>query len=173
MRYVRRLSTQESQQLVDALEGWKDADEVRRVRAVRLSSKGWTIQQIADVLDVCCRSVRNWISRCEKDGLVGLKTKPRSGRPPKVDQDYRRLLERTAGTPPRQMRLPFSRWTLPRLNRYMEKETGISITDRWLSEVLHQLGFSYKRPKHNLSHKRDDELYEAKKSELVVLKKGL
>jgi transposase len=173
MRYVRELSEQETRQLMDALKSWNDAAEVRRARAVRLSSKGWKIQRIAEALNVCRRSVRNWLDRYEEGGLGGLKTRPGSGRPPKVDQHYRQVLERTVQTPPRQMGLPFSRWTLSRLVAHMAKETGVSISQRWLSEVLDRMGFSYKRPRHDLSHKRDQELYEAKKDELVGLKKGL
>ena len=84
MRYVWRLSTEQTQELVDVLDSWKDAGEVRRARAVCLSSKGYTIKESAEVLDVCFRSVRNWIRRYEKGGLAKLKTQPKSERPSPV-----------------------------------------------------------------------------------------
>jgi transposase len=173
MRFVRQLSEEENRELVEALENWDDAEEVRRVRAVRLSSKGWTIHHIAEALDVCRRSVRNWINWYEKDGLEGLKTSYSPGRPSKADQHYRDVLARTAETPPRQMGYPFSRWTLSRLATHMEKKTGVSLNPCHLSVVLKDLGFTYKRPRHDLSHRRDAKLYERKKSELQDLKKGL
>ncbi|NIM05145.1 MAG: IS630 family transposase, partial [Armatimonadetes bacterium] len=119
------------------------------------------------------RTVRDWIDRYEEDGLEGLRTAPRSGRPPKADESYRKLLEEVVETPPRQMGYPFNCWTLERLARHMERETGVSLHYRYLSEVLDGLGFVYKRPRHDLTHKRDQKLYRKKKRQLEELKKGL
>lgn len=173
MRFVRQLSEQQRGQLLEALQNWDDASEVRRVRAIRLSSKGWTVEHISEALDVCRRSVRNWINWYERDGLEGLKTSYSPGRPAKADEHYREVLERSVETAPREMGYPFSRWTLSRLATHMKKQTGVSLNPCYLSEVLKDLGFTYKRPRHDLSHKRDRQLYEQKKSELQDLKKGL
>lgn len=173
MRFVRELSERETAQLVGALEGWDEPAEVRRARAVRLSQKGWTVPQIADALDVCRRSVRNWFDWYEGRGLEGLKTDPRPGRPPKADAAYRERLAETVETPPREMGYPFSRWTLKRLAAHMKKETGVSLHHCYLREVLLDMGFVYKRPRHDLSHRRYQKLYERKKAELEDLKKGL
>lgn len=173
MRFVGELSEQETVELIEALEGWDDPAEVRRARAVRLSQKGWTVPQIADALDVCRRSVRNWFDWYEQRGLEGLRTDPRSGRPPKADASYRERLAQTVETPPREMGYGFSRWTLERLSLHMEKETGVSLNHFYLREVLLDMGFVYKRPRHDLSHRRDEEIYRQKKAELEDLKKGL
>ncbi len=89
---------------------------------MRLCGKRWTVPRIAEALDCTRCSVRRWIDLYEAEGLEGLKTKHRSGRPPKVDEDYRQVLAATVETPPRELRLPFNRWTLPRLGIYMDKE---------------------------------------------------
>ena len=115
MLFVRELSEQDSEQMDEALRRWRDAAEVRRVRAVRLSSRGWPVPRIAEALDVTRTSVRRWIHLYEAEGLEGLRTKPRPGRPAKVDQQYRRLLVQVVETPPRELGYSFNRWMLAHL----------------------------------------------------------
>ena len=173
MRYVGELSDEEQAGLQKALREWKSPSEVRRVRALRLSHKRWTVPQIAEALDSTRWSVRHWIDLYEAEGLEGLRTKPRSGRPPKVDEHYRRILRTTLETPPRMVGLPFNRWTLPRLGIYMDKKTGVTVSSGHMSRLLKGLGYVYKRARHDLSHKRDEALYELRKEELEEIKKGL
>ena len=173
MRFVRALSGEETADLLEALKQWDDPSEVRRARAVRLSGKGWTVPQISEALDCTRCSVRRWIDLYETEGLEGLKTKHRSGRPPKVDEDYRQMLAKTVQTPPRELALAFNRWTLPRLGIYMDKKTGVTVSVGHMGRLLKQLGYVYKRARHDLSHKRDQKLYKLAKGELDELKKGL
>ena len=173
MRFVRALSDQERAVLLAALKQWDDPSEVRRARAVRLSGKGWTVPRISEALDCTRCSVRRWIDLYETEGLQGLKTKHRSGRPPKVDEEYRQVLAKTLETAPRELGLAFNRWTLPRLGIYMDKMTGVTVSAGHMSRLLKGLGYVYKRARHDLSHKRDQKLYELAKGELGELKKGL
>lgn len=173
VRYIRALSDEERAEVLAALKGWDDPAEVCRVRAVRLSDKGWTVPKIAEALDCTRWSVRRWFDLYEAEGLEGLKTRPRSGRPPKVDGHYREVLRQTVETPPRHLGLPFNRWTLPRLGIYMDKKTGVTVSVGHMSRLLKGLGYVYKRARHDLSHRRDQALYERKRAELEGLKKGL
>lgn len=172
MKYVHDLSDEEASELKDALETWSDPDEVRRARAIRWSDRGWTVPEIAQALEVCRRSVRNWVDRYEEKGLEGLRTGERTGRPPKADEHYREALAELVRTPPREMGYPFNRWTLRRMAAHMERETGVSISPGHLRVILDEMGFVYKRPRHDLSEKRDEELYREKKGQLEELKKG-
>ncbi len=97
--------------------------------------------KIAEALDCTRWSVRHWFDRYEAEGLEGLKTRPRSGRPPKVDEHYRRVLKETLETAARQLGLPFNRWTLPRLCIY----TGVTISVGHMSRPLKSLGYVHKR----------------------------
>jgi len=120
--------------------------------------KGWTVPRIAEALDCTRWSVRHWIDLYEAEGLKGLKTKPRSGRPPKttgqapkVDDHYREVLRATIETPPRELGLAFNRWTLPRLGIYMDKKTGVTVSVGHMSRLLKELGYVYKRARHDTS----------------------
>lgn len=173
MKFVRALSQEEEEALALALRRWGDPAALRRARALRLSRRGWKVPQIARALECTPDSVRRWIAHYEAEGLERLKTQHRSGRPPKVDGEYLRVLDRTLQTPPRELGLPFNCWTLPRLGIYMDKKTGVAVSSGHMSRLLRGLGYVYKRARHDLSHKRDQGLYEIAKKELTTLKRGL
>ena len=44
---------------------------------------GLKVSEVASLCYCDSRTVSGWVRRFEKDGLAGLKDKPRSGRPPK------------------------------------------------------------------------------------------
>ena len=51
----------------------------QRAKAVLLSAKGYTLEQIADVLDASRTAVSGWLDRWHKRGLAGLADAPKSG----------------------------------------------------------------------------------------------
>ena len=84
-RFVSPLSAEARQQL-DGLHRAGRSHRVRqRAHAVRLSSKGDTLDQIADVLDVDRDAVSRTLDRWEEGGGAALEEGRRPGRPPKVD----------------------------------------------------------------------------------------
>ena len=128
--------------------------------------------RIAEALGVTRWSVRRWIDLYEAEGMEGLKTKPRAGRPAKVDADYRRLLQQVVEGPPRQLGYSFNRWTLMHLGLHMDRETAITVCPSHLRRILKELGHVYKGPRHDLSHKRDPDPYWLRKAELEDPRKG-
>jgi transposase len=75
-------------------------------------------------------------------------------------------------TNPDDLDLGFAVWTLPSLQEYMRRETGIKISQNRLAEVLQEEGYVYRRPKKDLAHKQDENLREAVKEALEELKKA-
>lgn len=59
----------------------------QRAKAVLLSAKGYTLEQIADVLDTSRTAVSVWLDRWQKGGLAGLADAPKSGRRRKIDAE--------------------------------------------------------------------------------------
>ena len=57
----------------------------QRAQAVRLSAKGYTLDQIADVLAVDRDAVSRTLDRWERGGVAALEEGHRPGRRPKVD----------------------------------------------------------------------------------------
>ena len=64
--------------------------EISRCRAMMLSHKGYTINDLADIFDVDRDTITIWFNRYESQGIEGLKDQPRSGRPPKLDEGQKK-----------------------------------------------------------------------------------
>ncbi len=68
--------------------------ERRRKRAIKLFEKGYAPVEVAESIGVARRSVRRWKAAYRKLGEKGIRAKPASGRPPKLDRAAQRRLER-------------------------------------------------------------------------------
>ena len=55
-----------------------------RSHAIILSDKGYYVEQISDILDVCRQTVSNWLDKWEIDGYDSLFDKPGRGRRSKL-----------------------------------------------------------------------------------------
>ncbi|MEJ7652629.1 MAG: helix-turn-helix domain-containing protein, partial [Chloroflexia bacterium] len=91
MVYVEQMDDEERRRL--KLMARREVGRVsERIRMVLLSSRGYTVGQIAAVFEVDEAAVRDWLCRYKATGVEGLKDRPRSGRPRKVDAAAREEL---------------------------------------------------------------------------------
>lgn len=145
----------------------------KRAVCLLLSAEGVSNQLIAQATglasDTLARIRRRWNER----GMAFLKDAPRPGRPPKVTPGYRRQLKKALRRGPRTYGYVFTTWSIARLNAHLQRVTGIAICNDWLRQLVHAQGFLYRRPKHTLKGKRDEQAYRRAQKKLQRLKKGL
>ena len=163
MNRVHKLSDEEIQALEQLHRGTNDADERSRCDMILWSSAGLTPPQIAERVRFHRRTVTRYIQRYEAEGLPGLYTKPRPGRPRRVTAEYEAKLLRAVEREPRALGLPFSNWTTANLAQYLAQETGITITARHVENYLKAHGWRLRRPVRTVKHKQDPERVEEKK----------
>ena len=69
----------------------------QRAQAILLSSRGYCLDQLADILSVDRDTISRWMDAWQQQGAEALADAPRSGRPPKlgaeVEQALRQILE--------------------------------------------------------------------------------
>lgn len=53
----------------------------QRAQAIMLSARGFTINQLREILEVRRDAISDWLDRWESEGLLGLYDLPRTGRP--------------------------------------------------------------------------------------------
>src|SRR5690349_18822627 len=87
--------------------------------------------------------------------MDGLQDAPRSGRPPRADDEYVRLLMQTAGSDPRKMGYAFSRWTAPRLATYLAQKTGVKLSVDRVQRLLRIHKFVWGKSKPTTSNLPD------------------
>jgi transposase len=128
----------------------------QRAQAIKLSSKGYTIPEISEALDVHYNSVYNWVTKYLTEGIDGLLNKPRSGRPRLILDSQIAIIEKLVIEEPRRLKV-----VLPKI----EKEIGVNVSLWTVQRALKNSGFSYKRARKSLKNKRNPEEFEKKKSQ--------
>lgn len=97
---------------------------------------------------------------------TGCRIKPHPGPRPKVTEEMLLALDLIIDQSDRT-------WTTPQLARWLEGEFQIRVHPDHLARLLHRRGFSWKRTKRSVSHKRNDpDLQAAKEAELEELKRS-
>ena len=100
--------------------------EVRqRATAMRWLPLGYKPETVAQMLAVAASTIWNWHRRYRAAGLEGLTNRAKSGRPGKADAHYVNALERALDTDPRELGYAFSVWTINKLRKPLEQQTGI------------------------------------------------
>jgi len=170
-KFVRALSRQERAGLERLVRKGRDAREVRRAHAIRLSAQGKKAWEIAELLGTMQQSVVRYIDGFNRDGIKGLSEKPRSGRPPKVTDEYVKCLKEAVATPPAESGYPFSSWTTGRLREHLARKCRVVLHPDYLARLMARHGIVYRRPRHIMDHLRDQEEYDEKKEIVEFLNK--
>jgi len=82
MKFVAPLTEAEQLTLLEARDQGPTATLRRRAQAVELSSRGYRLATLADLLGVHRETVSGWFDLWTTQGLRGLYDQPRCGRPP-------------------------------------------------------------------------------------------
>lgn len=164
MNRVHALSIAEMAALEELYRQTKDADVRSRCQMILLSNEGWSPPKIAAQVRFHRRSVTRYIQRYEAEGIDGLLTRPRSGRPPKATAAYKSLLLQVVEQSPRTLDRPFSNWTTANLAEYLAQKTGIELSPRQVENLLKANDWRLRRPVRTVKHKQDSELVAEKKT---------
>jgi transposase len=109
---------------------------VERAKIVWLAYKGKKVPAIAAELHLGGDTVRLWIKRFNAKGLEGLADEARSGRPATYTPEEIGEVIAASLTNPKSLGLPFTSWTLDRLEAYLNEEKGVAIKRSRIDEIL-------------------------------------
>jgi transposase len=142
MVYVRPLAEAERQELKELAR--REVGRVsERMRAVLLSSRGYSVPEIARIFECDEATGREWIRHFEAEGVRGLRDRPKTGRRPRATPAARERLRRTvSGERPAQ-----GSWTVVLLQVQLVVMTGVRVSRTTVRRLLHGLGFRWRRPK--------------------------
>ena len=149
------LSEKEFKAIEVAIRGDKRPEVRQRCTTIRLLHFGHKPKEVAQMQAVSIPTIYGWYNRWRQDGIEGLATKPRSGRPSKTGEEYLEAVEEAIAKEPRAFGYDFSLWTIERLRLHLEKETGTTLSDGRLRILLKRNGYRYRRPKYDLGHLQD------------------
>ena len=158
-RFVRSLTAKERRQIEELFQRGPNARVRRRAQAVRLSAMGYAVAEIVEILGCNRQTVHNWFNAFEAGGCDALFDRSRSGRPAMATIDYRSRLVQAVKANPRDLSYPFTVWTVTRLRAHMAKEMNILLSESRVRQIMKEEGLVFKRPKHTLADKRDEDAF--------------
>src|SRR5215213_10370500 len=134
------------------------AQEERRRQVIGLRQRGMTYQAIADQLGLSRTGVFNICQRFAREGVSGLKSKPRGPEPGKgralparQEAAMRKLIcTRT----PDQVGLPFALWSRAAVRELIARRCGVELAVRTVGKYLARWGFTAQKPIRR-AHERD------------------
>jgi transposase len=135
-------------------------EERRRAGGRLLKNRRWSKSRIARYLGVSRAAVSQWAKRIRSGGLRRLRQRQSHGRPAKLSPQQKRLVLRLLKRGAQAAGFPTARWTLPRIQKLIERELGIVYHPNYLNRWLRQLDWS---PQYPLPQaiERDEDLIEA------------
>ncbi len=121
--------------------------EERRLQAGRMLRCGRLSKaEIARQLGVSRMAVCHWAKQLAEGGLRRLRQRKRSGRPPKLNQEQRKILRRLLKRGAKAFGFRSDRWTLSRIQQVIERELHVVYHPNYVARVLDQMGWSLQMP---------------------------
>ena len=117
---------------------------VERARIISMSMEGRLAPTIAKEVGICEAMVRTWIRRFNEKGAKGLEDERRSDHPARYTAEDVGEVIAASLTKPLDLGLPFSSWTLDRLEAYLNEEKGIAMKRSRIGEVLLSEGLRWR-----------------------------
>lgn len=155
MRYINIVS-REIKELKQTLKENVSQQYFIRVQAIVLSSKGYGISEISQMLDVHYNSVYQWIEKYEAKGKDGLLDKSGRGRHKIINESEIPKLEELVKENPR------------RINALMPKiiqTLGKPMSHWTVKRALKLQDYTYRRVRSSLKDKQDPEKFQIKKKD--------
>jgi transposase len=142
--YVREMTAEEEVELRTWAIG-EDSELKHRAQLVLLSRDGYRIPEIGPQLVAHPANLRKWIHRFNTEGCKGLVTKRSGGPKPRFTDEQRDQIIALAQARPRELGLPFTRWTLHRLAEQAQKRGIVDeISHERVRQILLSVDCQYK-----------------------------
>jgi len=120
----------------------------QRAQMVLLREKGYSADEIADILDVTSGTVRQVWAGYDRHHLGGLYRQPGSGRPSRLSAERWEQFAKWVKDGPKALGYRFVKWTTRSLRKYIFKRFNITFSREWIRQKLHQfVGYSWTRGK--------------------------
>src|SRR3954453_2117609 len=124
----------------------KDWREWRRLRALQLKERGWSLRDIAEALGIAEDTVGRWIARARVGGREALLARPCPGRSPRLTPRQQRLIPEFLWHGPEAYGFRGEVWTCARISRVIEEEFGVRYHKDHIGRLLKELRWTPQVP---------------------------
>ena len=128
--------------------------EHRRRLAVQRLTEGYSVEEVAEFLDVSPRTVGRGRALFRGHGPEGRRARPVQGRPRKLTTTQEKIVRRWGRDNPLEHGFATALWRAPRRAQLIPQEFAIPFNPRWLRAGLRDRGFTPQKPE-RVPRKRD------------------
>jgi transposase len=154
-----------------AIKNHPDLRVRERARIIRLLHQGYKHGEIAELLAISVGQVYYWHKRYRQEGLDGLADRQRTGRPVVGTEAVRAQITKVLESDPQELGYAFTVWDVPRLLSHLQQACDIQMHRNTLRNLLLEMDYVHRRPKHDLSNLQDKDAKESARQWLDALKK--
>ena len=143
------LSAGQRRELESLVAGTRDAKILKRAQGLLAAAEGEPAVAIARRLQVCEKTVYNWVERWSSRNAAAadcLGDQPRSGRPSTLCDQVAETVTTLLETKPRDHGYRQAEWTVPLIQGHLAGEQ-IAASGTTIRKQLHKLGYRWKRPR--------------------------
>jgi len=116
----------------------------RRTELIWLLAGGASLMDASEWIGLHYTNAHLWVKRFLSSGVAGLLDQPKSGRPRIYGKDVDTEVIKAAAARPKDLGLPFTTWSLPKLQEYLSQQPDLKgITRSTIRRRLHQEGFHF------------------------------
>lgn len=144
----------------------------RRAQALFMLAQGESVLAVARWFRTAPHRVRAWRGWFLGGGRDRLADDPRTGRPPKLGPAELTLLDEALERGPQAYGWPVTTWSIRDLCEFLWQQRRVRVSAYTVHRAVHGLGYRYRRPRHDLRHRQDQEAVAAMKEVLAWLGKG-
>lgn len=114
----------------------KDAKVKERILMIKYNLQGDTLRDVAEKLNCDHKLVLFWKRRYLSEGLEGLKTRQKIGKPRKISRRQEANLRRTFAN--KKTEKP---WTTKRVLGFISERTGVNYSQRQITRIMNRWNF--------------------------------
>jgi transposase len=116
----------------------------RRCELIWLLAGGSSLAAASEWVGLHYTNAHLWVKRFLKSDVAGLSDRPKSGRPRLYGKEIDTEVIKAAAARPKDLGLPFTTWSLPKLQEYLSQRPGMEkMTRSTIRRRLHQEGFHF------------------------------
>lgn len=147
------------------------AMEQRRLKAARYFEEGKSASEVAKLLGVRRQSAHAWLQAWRKTGVKGLASKGPAGPKARLSGKQKAALMKAIVAGPKAHGHPTEVWTLPRVAKLIEQQTGEHYHSGHVWWILREMGLSGQQPTRRAIERNETAIAEWTKQGWPKLKK--
>jgi transposase len=161
MRLIIELNP-ETRKLLNRINWQSKFPQVKdRAKCIILSYKGFAIKQLMVIFGVSRKTIYNWLTRWEKQQILGIYNQKGRGRKPKFSQSEKEQVKEWVKAEPK---------ALKQVVIKIPDQWGIEVSKETIKRIIKKLNMRWKRMKRGISKTPDEWEIEVKLPRLAELK---